>query len=30
MANMPKALISAATRGTITIGMDSCRAIAAA
>src|SRR3990170_3645584 len=27
---MPNALISAATRGTITIGMEGCRAIAAA
>ena len=27
---MPKALISAATRGTITIGMDNCWAMAAA
>ena len=30
MANMPKALIREATRGTITIGIDSCLAIAAA
>ena len=30
MANMPNALIKAATRGTITIGIDNCLAIAAA
>src|SRR3989304_4994950 len=30
MANMPNALISAATRGTITIGMDNCLAMEAA